>query len=82
MEILEPKPEYKLYVKRTCPYCVASLNLLKEKNIEAEVVYLGEPSNMSVQEFKSKFGSDATVPRVYRNQEFIGGSVELRNALC
>ena len=79
MDILEPTVEYKIYVKRSCPYCIASLKLLEEKNIKADIVYLGEPSYMSIQEFKTKFGQNATVPRVYKNQKFLGGSVELRN---
>lgn len=76
MNILEPNEEYKLYVLKDCPYSIKALKMLRENGKKHHVVYIGE--DMKYKDFKSKFGQDATFPRIYKNGKFLGGSDSLK----
>jgi glutaredoxin len=76
MHLLEPKEEYKIYVLRDCPYSIKALKMLDDHNKIYDVIYVGE--EMKYEDFKSKFGQDATFPRIYKNGKFLGGSDSLK----
>lgn len=77
MDVLEP-PEYKVYAMRGCPYCIKALNLLKKKKKNYSVYYL---DGKKYHDFKKKYGQEATVPRIYKNGNLLGGSEELESQL-
>ena len=79
MDILEPSECYKIYVLRTCPFCISSLKMLRDHGKSHVITYVGEDIPKS--EFKAKYGADATVPRVYKDDKFIGGSEDLMKDL-
>ena len=79
MDILEPTECYKIYVLRTCPYCIASLKMLRDHKKSHVIIYVEQ--DISMKDFKSKYGIDATVPRVYKDDAFLGGSEDLMKEL-
>lgn len=66
-----------------CPYCESVLNHMKLNSLNHNKYVAGE--NFSFNNFKRKFGDNATYPRVYKTDSennsinFIGGSDDFHN---
>ncbi|MEN1729654.1 MAG: glutaredoxin 3 [Pseudomonadota bacterium] len=68
-------PEILLYVKETCPYCLAAKRLLKSKGVSwTEVSLLSEPNRRD--EMIGRSGRK-TVPQVFIGDKHIGGFDDL-----
>ena len=50
-----------LYFKRGCPFCQKVKEKLEGKDLDVKIYYVGE--DFSVEEYKKKYGDDATFPR-------------------
>ena len=62
-----------LYLKEGCPYCQKVKDKIKEKKYQdVEMYYVGKDFNLD--EYKKKYGKDATFPRGYKKE---GEKVEL-----
>lgn len=69
---------YLIVSKDNCPYCVKAKKLLAVHNIMFDVVNV--PDDLTKEEFQTIFsgmGSDLTVPRVFVDNDLIGGYAEL-----
>lgn len=62
-----------------CPFCQKSLRLLKQKKVPYKAVNLGNKPKLAHQ-LAAKF-SHRTVPKIFVNGQFIGGSKELESLL-
>lgn len=72
MNILEPPQKgFIVYYKDGCPYSEAAVQLLDSHKIKYK---LTKPDSAT---FKKRFGMDATYPRIYDNEQFIGGFDDL-----
>jgi len=68
-------PEILMYVKSTCPYCVAAQRLLTSKRVQwTEVSLLKEPQRRA--EMIEKSGRH-TVPQIFIGQTHVGGYDDL-----
>lgn len=66
-----------LYTKPTCPFCQRAKALLAEKGIEYEDHDIS--SNPALRaEISASVGGYRTVPMIFLDDEFIGGSSELQ----
>lgn len=65
----------KMYVWMSCPFCVKAINLIKKKGIAPEVIDLTFDRE-TFDRLKNELNHD-TVPKVFINDEFIGGYSEL-----
>ena len=57
---------YTLLVKRHCPYCIKSIDLLlkhMKKKDSIKIYY--ESEQFEDNEYKEKFGKNSTYPRIY-----------------
>lgn len=73
---------YVMLVKPGCPYCQGAEDLFKEKGIEVEIYKLdtnNQKNDFSDREFKKKYGSSATYPRIYKKNKLIGGYSDLKD---
>jgi len=52
-----------IYMKKGCPYCKKVKSELKNTNIDYKLYYLDK--DFTRQQFKRKYGEDATFPRAY-----------------
>ena len=70
----------KLYTRNSppCSYCEAAKTLLKVKNIEHEVVVVGEGGSMSKEQLLETFPNVRTFPVVLDGSDYIGGFTELK----
>lgn len=70
----------KLYTRNNppCSYCEAAKTLLKVKNVEHEVVVVGEGGSMSKEQLLEMFPNVRTFPVVLDGSDFIGGFTELK----
>ena len=66
---------FKIYTTKTCPYCIASKNLLDSKGIEYEEIDLTQDPQQRVK--VSEQYNWRTVPLILKNGELIGGFNEL-----
>ena len=68
--------QVKLIKKIPCPFCDRAVQLLKEKNIEAEILDYTHDLDQ-LMEWKNKTGW-ATVPIILINDTLIGGYTDLK----
>tara|TARA_R110002074_G_scaffold282702_2_gene454287 strand:+ start:148 stop:393 length:246 start_codon:yes stop_codon:yes gene_type:complete len=69
---------YLIVSKDNCPYCVKAKKLLRLHDIPFDLVNV--PRDLTKDEFRSMFsgmGSDLTVPRIFVDNDMIGGYTEL-----
>ncbi|WVQ84081.1 glutaredoxin [Cryptococcus sp. DSM 104549] len=67
-----------VFSKSYCPYCKRAKAYLAEDTKEVEVLELDERDDGSaIQAYLKELNGQGTVPHVYINQEFIGGSSDL-----
>lgn len=74
MSILEPE-HYLVYYLDSCPYSEGAVKLLGDKGLTYKI------SKLNMAEMKSKYGQDATFPRIYLGDELIGGFGDLKTKL-
>ena len=68
-----------VYSKSYCPFCVATKDLLRGKNIAFEVVELDQvPDGAQIQAALAQKSGQRTVPNVWINGEHIGGNSDLQ----
>lgn len=69
----------KLYTRNEppCSYCEAAKTLLKVKNIEHEIIVVGE--DITKEELKETFPNARTFPVVLDGSDYVGGFKELKN---
>lgn len=68
-------PQVKVYVKTTCPYCHAAVELLEQKKISYEVIDLtSKPQELN--QLKAQTGHP-TVPQIFIDDQMIGGYDQL-----
>jgi glutaredoxin len=70
----------KLYTRTSppCSYCEAAKTLLKVKNVEHEVVVVGEGGSMSKEQLLEMFPNARTFPVVMDESTYVGGFNELK----
>jgi glutaredoxin 3 len=75
-------PNYTVYWRESCGYCVAAKRLLDEKGISYDAPLVGR--DVSREELLAKFPSMTTVPIIYDNvtDTLIGGYTELAAKLA
>jgi len=65
-----------VYATRWCPYCVRAQQLLKYKDVDYELIDVGnEPTRRH--EMIQLSGGSQTVPQIFINNEHIGGCDDL-----
>lgn len=65
----------KVFSKSYCPFCIRAIELLKEKDIEFEVVDITEDEEkMTILSHRTNCD---TVPQIFIDENFIGGCDEL-----
>lgn len=69
---------WKLYTKPGCPFCVKAEQLLKDRSEEYVKINI---TAESLEKLKPKIGDHNTVPIVFLDDKFIGGSTELEEKL-
>jgi glutaredoxin len=52
-----------LYLKEGCPYCQMIKEELADKDMEVEMYYAGK--DFTPEDYKKKYGNDATYPRAF-----------------
>lgn len=67
----------KLYVLKGCPYCASSLDLVKSKKIDHEVIVVSQEEKES---YKKKHSMN-TFPQVFYNRTLIGGNQDLHEII-
>lgn len=72
-EAIKPKQAF-LFVKEGCPFCARAKDMLEERGIPYEMVYVGK--QISTQALKAASGA-GTVPQVFMDGKLIGGSDDL-----
>lgn len=74
-----------IYMKRGCPYCQKVLNFIDNKGLKNKVKIHYVEEDFSYQDFKKKYGQNATFPRGYLDKNgkitLIGGSDDILNEL-
>lgn len=74
--------KYTIIVKLGCSFSNAALDLLQEiKEDQDQIIVKVEGNDFSREDFKKKFGKNATYPRVYFGKDFIGGYTELKDKI-
>lgn len=69
-------PEIVMYVKASCPYCIAAQRLLKSKGVDwQEVSLLAEPQRRD--EMIERSGR-RTVPQIFIGETHVGGFDDLQ----
>ncbi|OCF37514.1 glutaredoxin [Kwoniella heveanensis CBS 569] len=67
-----------VFSKSYCPYCKKAKNYLAEDTDDIKILELDERDDGSaIQAYLKELNGQGTVPHVYLNQEFIGGSSDL-----
>ena len=71
----------KIYTRTSppCSYCEAAKTLLKVKNVEHEVVVVGEGGSMSKEQLLEMFPNVRTFPVVMDDSTYVGGFTELKS---
>jgi len=64
-----------IYTKSRCPYCVAAKNLLSQKGVSFEEIYMDDQPE-AYAELKQRTGM-MTVPQIFINDQLIGGYSDL-----
>lgn len=67
--------QFEIYGRESCPYCDMAKNVLTERNIPFK--YYELKKDLSVDEFRTKFPDQRTVPVVVVHGTKIGGYSEL-----
>ena len=65
-----------IYTKDNCTFCVQAKHLMASNNVSFKEVKIG--SDMVVEDFKSLFPDQRTVPLVFVDGQRIGGFAELK----
>ncbi len=65
----------KIFSKSYCPFCERAIELLKNKNIDFEIIDITEDEER-LTSLSHETNCD-TVPQIFINDEFIGGCDEL-----
>ncbi|WVQ69039.1 glutaredoxin [Kwoniella sp. B9012] len=67
-----------VFSKSYCPYCKRAKSYLGEDTSDIAILELDERDDGSaIQAYLKELNGQSTVPHVYLNQEFIGGSSDL-----
>lgn len=66
-----------LYTKPTCPFCLKSKALLKQRGIEFEDYDVSNDSALR-KKISASVGGYSTVPMIFLDDKFIGGNSELQ----
>ncbi len=68
-------PKVVIYSKNYCPFCVRAKNLLNQKGVAFEEIFIDDKPE-EYAELKARTGW-MTVPQIFINDTFIGGFTEL-----
>ena len=75
--------KYEIVSKASCPYCVAAIKLLEEKNLRYNLISVDNQPKL-LNEYKAEL-SWGTVPMVFEidsgHKRFIGGYTDLKEYL-
>lgn len=66
-----------LYIKPTCPYCIAAVQLLDQKGVDYESIDVASLSRDELDELQNKAHGHQTVPKIFIDGRFVGGYDEL-----
>ena len=66
---------YTVLSKPTCPYSQRAIKFLEDKRINIKVY--NEGIDFDINEFKERYGQDATFPRIYEGKILIGDDEDL-----
>jgi glutaredoxin 3 len=69
-------PRITIYTGPNCPYCERAKMLLKKKGVAFEEFNVRDDS-AKLEEMMQKTGGKKTVPQIFINDRYIGGSDEL-----
>jgi glutaredoxin 3 len=64
-----------IYTKSSCPFCVRAKNLLSQKGVPFEEIYMDDRPEEYVK-LKERTGM-MTVPQIFINDELVGGYTDL-----
>lgn len=64
-----------VYSKPDCPHCVTAKNILKANEVEFDEIIIG--SDISLDEFKEKNPTVRSVPAIFLDGNYMGGSASL-----
>jgi glutaredoxin len=72
--------KYIVFSKNTCPYCIKTIELLRERNLPFHVVNFEEAQSSVLEEVKTAYDWP-TVPLILKKNEgsieFVGGHTDL-----
>lgn len=70
--------KYTLLVKRHCPYCINAVKMLSDNMTKKDTIIVKyESEDFEDNDYKKKFGKNATYPRIYFGKKYIGGHDDL-----
>ena len=65
-----------IYTGPMCPYCTKAKELLEQKNLSFNVLYIGDDFNI-MEEMLYRSGGKRTVPQIFINDFHVGGYDDL-----
>ena len=65
-----------IYTGPMCPYCTKAKELLEQKNLSFNELYIGDDFNI-MEEMLNRSGSKRTVPQIFINDFHVGGYDDL-----
>jgi glutaredoxin len=68
---------FTIYTKDDCPWCDKAKNLLRSFNLNYIEHKLGD--NLLREEFIDQFGDNSTFPKIFHDDDLIGGYSDLIN---
>jgi glutaredoxin len=68
---------FTIYTKDDCPWCDKAKNLLRSFNLNYIEYKLGD--NLLREEFIDQFGDNSTFPKIFHDDDLIGGYSDLIN---
>lgn len=66
-----------LYIKETCPYCIAAKRLLDDKGVSYTAIDVYEMTSQERAEVAQKTNNYRTVPQIFIGDVFVGGFDQL-----
>ncbi|UNU72963.1 glutaredoxin 3 [Moraxella nasovis] len=67
-----------LYIKETCPYCIAAKQLLDAKGVNYTAHSVFDLTEQERAEVAKKTNNYRTVPQIFIGEQFIGGFDDMR----
>jgi glutaredoxin 3 len=79
-QTLQQRPQAKIYITPSCPYCVRAVQLLKQQPLNLEIIDLTGQAELR-REISAANGGWPTVPMIFVAGTFLGGCSDLEALL-